>query len=284
MAANNWDWVFHTLGWTLAGLGLLLALWALFWDRSRGRKRCPKCWYSMVGAVESEGGSLTCPECGRNLNNRKTLLRTRRRWRQALLAILICMLGYGSHLTSAVNRYGWIAAVPTTVLVLTVPPDNFMALPSGTIVPVSSPALELLRRYVRHDVLSWQADLFAWRFHLAGKKAHDALELKSYDISDFTRAKDPHFSSPPSSLTRLFGRLPSRSDGKLVRNYNATAYDIADIIQSNVAFEDWIVNGGRRASLSIVQDRFLVSASPELHEQIEGLLMQLRGVAPASPR
>ena len=39
-----------TIGWGLIALGALLILRALFADRSRGRRRCPRCWYSMDGA------------------------------------------------------------------------------------------------------------------------------------------------------------------------------------------------------------------------------------------
>jgi hypothetical protein len=47
------------VAWVLAGLLLVgggwLFAWALFWDRSRGRRRCPKCWYDLRG---TQGGSV----------------------------------------------------------------------------------------------------------------------------------------------------------------------------------------------------------------------------------
>ena len=30
-------------------VGLLLILWGVWGDRSKGRTRCPKCWYDMGG-------------------------------------------------------------------------------------------------------------------------------------------------------------------------------------------------------------------------------------------
>ena len=30
-------------------VGLLLILWGVWGDRSKGRPRCPKCWYDMGG-------------------------------------------------------------------------------------------------------------------------------------------------------------------------------------------------------------------------------------------
>jgi len=57
-----------------AGLTVLLLYLGLFQDRSRGRPRCPKCWYNMTGAP-----SLICPECGHDACDPKRLHRTRRR-------------------------------------------------------------------------------------------------------------------------------------------------------------------------------------------------------------
>ena len=45
------DWVFWTLGGLLGLAGLSLIAWALFADRAKGRKRCPKCWFDMTGSV-----------------------------------------------------------------------------------------------------------------------------------------------------------------------------------------------------------------------------------------
>jgi len=42
------DWIAITC-WVVLGASGLLALWALFWDRPRGRLRCRKCAYEMSG-------------------------------------------------------------------------------------------------------------------------------------------------------------------------------------------------------------------------------------------
>lgn len=48
-AAFIWNVVAIALG----AIGCVLFQWAMFWDRARGRLRCPKCWYDMKGAVEA---------------------------------------------------------------------------------------------------------------------------------------------------------------------------------------------------------------------------------------
>ena len=48
-----WPWAATIGGWLLAAAGFALFAWALFRDRSRGRKRCPKCWYDMTGGADA---------------------------------------------------------------------------------------------------------------------------------------------------------------------------------------------------------------------------------------
>ena len=71
--------------WWIGGAALgLLGLWLLYWsflhDRSKGRRRCPKCWYNMSGTA-----SMTCSECGRTAKRATKLYKTHRRWRWARL-------------------------------------------------------------------------------------------------------------------------------------------------------------------------------------------------------
>ncbi len=92
----------------LAGLVLLIV--ALVGDRSRGRRRCPSCWYSMSGTP-----GLVCPECGRDARSERRLLRTRRRWRLGALAILILLGSGGGYAYHIAARDGAWALVPFTV-------------------------------------------------------------------------------------------------------------------------------------------------------------------------
>ncbi len=115
------DWIFTLLAWSLLGLGLVLLAWAMLWDRSRGRRRCPKCWYGMEGVPEAEGGGWTCPECGREIENERRFRRTRRRWGGALLALVLILGSYASHAGPAVRSRGWWAAAPDLLLIALLP-------------------------------------------------------------------------------------------------------------------------------------------------------------------
>jgi len=82
MATGEW---IYWVGWAsvIAVLlaMILLAWWALFSDRPRGRRRCPRCWYNM-----SYSPGMSCSECGFTAHSERQLHRTRRRWGYAMLA------------------------------------------------------------------------------------------------------------------------------------------------------------------------------------------------------
>lgn len=107
----NLDWLFAAVGWMLASGGTALLIWALFLDRSRGRRRCPRCWYDMAGVP-----GLLCPECGRTVESEKRLGRTRRRWRWGAAALALGAAGAAVKRTPDYRRHGWVSLVPSCVL------------------------------------------------------------------------------------------------------------------------------------------------------------------------
>ena len=121
------EWLYWGSGSILAVLGSLLLLWSLFSDRSRGRKRCPKCWYDMSNATAD--APLRCPECGNQSKSARKLHKTRRRWKWAF-ASFIPFLGAGYlAVQPKVRENGWISITPNTVLVLSLRlPDPTWAL------------------------------------------------------------------------------------------------------------------------------------------------------------
>ncbi|MFO0836397.1 MAG: hypothetical protein U0638_15630 [Phycisphaerales bacterium] len=70
--------------WYVFAAGAIMLLLALFWDRSRGRLRCPRCAYDMAGAKD-----LKCPECGHVARSEAALRKTRRHYAWALLGLVL---------------------------------------------------------------------------------------------------------------------------------------------------------------------------------------------------
>jgi hypothetical protein len=70
---------------TLVGLALVYrGLWG---DRSKGRVRCPKCWYDMRGTLPR----LECPECGHDAGHQRRLYRTRRGRRRIVVGLVLVL-------------------------------------------------------------------------------------------------------------------------------------------------------------------------------------------------
>jgi hypothetical protein len=165
--AANLDWLYQLLGYTLAGAALLLLLWALFWDRSRGRKRCPKCWYDMSGVP-----GLRCPECGRQVKHERGLFKTRRRRLWTGCAIILCAFGLA---TSGVPRYragGWLGLVPSTYLVYFATANDTPSVPSAAAIwmmskaaPVPNPTVAQLLTNETWDRLE-RGSMWLWQSHV----------------------------------------------------------------------------------------------------------------------
>ena len=113
----------HAFIWSgaiLAGLcGTALLAWALFSDRSRGRRRCGRCWYPMDHAA-----SLRCPECGHEAKSDRAHYRTRRRWKWAAASLLPLLLATFLAVQPKVQRDGWGSIVPATVMILLLRVDD----------------------------------------------------------------------------------------------------------------------------------------------------------------
>lgn len=107
-------WILIVAG-SVVVLGILLALWSLFWDRARGRRRCPRCWYDMSGSTPGDDGLFTCPECGRSRITDKGLARTRRRWWFTGLAVIIVVVALA---IPKAHRDGPVSLIPSWALVI----------------------------------------------------------------------------------------------------------------------------------------------------------------------
>ncbi|MFG0307389.1 MAG: hypothetical protein ACF8Q5_14380 [Phycisphaerales bacterium JB040] len=108
-------------------MALAMILWALLRDRPCGRARCPRCWYSLDGALKrdaeperSEGSDMAfecvCPECGRTITNRRHLFRTHRRWGAAWMGMALLVVGLAAGVLPRARAHGVVSLLPTTVL------------------------------------------------------------------------------------------------------------------------------------------------------------------------
>lgn len=111
--------VLLVLGWLGGATFALLMLWAMWWslfsDRSRGQRRCPRCWHLVHEAV-----GLQCGECGHRAGSERELFATRRRWRLALLAF-VALLAATLYLRVTIANNGWWTLLPDRALLALLP-------------------------------------------------------------------------------------------------------------------------------------------------------------------
>lgn len=104
--------LFWTSGAVIGAGALWLLIWAMFRDRSRGRQRCPRCWYNMSGTPGTR-----CPECGHEARRERRLFRTRRYWKRGAVAVLLLMCSLVlAAMPFALSNMWWRFA-PTPVLI-----------------------------------------------------------------------------------------------------------------------------------------------------------------------
>src|SRR5688572_13487091 len=106
----------------LAAVALPALIWSLRCDRSRGRRRCPRCWYDFSGV-----SGLVCPECGKGMASERRLLKPRRRWRCGAVALVVLTGGVGLAMWPTLRSGGWTAAVPGWALVRFAPHESGLA-------------------------------------------------------------------------------------------------------------------------------------------------------------
>ena len=89
--------------------------WSLFWDRSRGQRRCPKCWHHV-----QERFPFRCNECGYLTIFEGNLFRTRRRYGWATIAILALMTGT-LWLRDQLSTRSWWSLFPDRMVIAMLP-------------------------------------------------------------------------------------------------------------------------------------------------------------------
>jgi hypothetical protein len=115
-----------------AGVGV--TWWALFGDKARGRRRCPRCWHDLSGTP-----GRTCGECGHEASDEAELFSTRRRWPIAFasVAFILAMAGW-VRLTVLDGR--WSSYVPDAALGVIVAGVPGESLPTWVLQEIASRA------------------------------------------------------------------------------------------------------------------------------------------------
>lgn len=195
MSATQTDWIFW-ISAGVVGLGAAVLLgWSLFWDRARGRQRCPKCWYEM----HSTPGT-TCPECGHRIRDPRALGRTRRRWRWAIVAVLLAGVAVGLAETPRMRAKGWTSIIPSAALVTVWPlsvdewiEDSFGRTRSG-----DDAIAELNKRIESGSLSRWEASWWVSRVEAALRRQGRMVTENELATAD----RIAH-----ARLTRRFDRL-----------------------------------------------------------------------------
>src|SRR5262245_19576106 len=114
---SSWSaWTFWITGSIAIVAGLVIGPWSLFWERSRGRRRCPRCWYDLSGAAPDSTSRYACSECGRAGISERQLHGTRRRWLWTAAAMACLIGGAWAIVWPRVRSDGWLSLLPTRVL------------------------------------------------------------------------------------------------------------------------------------------------------------------------
>ena len=99
-------------------VGAVFLIRGLWGDRSRGARRCPRCWHDLSGTP-----SMVCGECGFTARSESDLHRARRRWSLAGAGLLLMLVGVAGIESSVGQRDLW-RYVPGRVLVALLPWDG----------------------------------------------------------------------------------------------------------------------------------------------------------------
>jgi hypothetical protein len=201
------------IAWIVGVLATVLLGWALVGDRSRGRRRCPKCWYDLagipIGRAEAENGEIStrsalprCPECGREVRREGDMFRTRRRWRWAIASLPLFTLAYAAFVGPHVLERGARGAIPGAALVYW--PWDVRALAEPDLYPPPAGRIsrfafdELETRLDEHRLSRWETGVLQRRLREAyarigrlgvieeERRAIEALEFTPFVAKDNT--------------------------------------------------------------------------------------------------
>ncbi|MCZ6836951.1 MAG: hypothetical protein O7G85_14335 [Planctomycetota bacterium] len=112
MANGIPDWVCYVFAALLFLVALACFYRGFLFDRLKGQRRCPKCWYDMTGTR-----GLTCSECGFITKGERQLFKTRRRWRWVGLGFVIFLMACILPMYENLRDGTWIENAPNWLLI-----------------------------------------------------------------------------------------------------------------------------------------------------------------------
>jgi hypothetical protein len=139
----NTDWLYWLTITGVCAANIVLvyvAWWALFSDRAKGRRRCPRCWYDLAYSP-----GATCAECGFTAVKESQLYATRRRYKVALAAIF-CSVALSGYVSDRMSQQGWTPHMPTGWLLAMLPMTEDFNGSVGRELVVRATTGELTRR------------------------------------------------------------------------------------------------------------------------------------------
>lgn len=211
----------------LAQVQIAAALVCVGWwfDPSRGRRRCPRCWYDMGGTK-----ARLCTECGFEARSQKQLYRTRRKFGLVWIAVFVILTTYLTFRLPRAAKNGLFSFVPTTLLVMTYEYWPVDLIASGA--PTSSSA-SLEQRIDDRDCFEWQTYLMVWHAGrvLASSKDPVTLLLSLKMLGAYGERSEGYMFTPSDETMRELMALIGSDDAKVrvaaaevlqhVRNFNA---------------------------------------------------------------
>ncbi len=220
-------WLFWVFASVIALFGAALLGWSLFPDRSRGRKRCPNCGYSM-----NEAPSLRCPECGCQVMQEKHLYRSRRRWKWAMASLVPFAIATFLLLWPKMQRDGVGSVVPVTVLIFFLEFDD-----SGWIINGIAHHIDPdTSRHIRDGTATGDT-LWRWQWRWLGRSVLNRIGDEDYDPYTHMRYHDwlsgsrdfSEDSALREKITQAFVRDISHTDVLIRRSAVVFSVDPTDV-------------------------------------------------------
>jgi len=216
--------------WVIGGIAVAVMMWfvvrALFADKARGRPRCLRCGHPFI---ESQG--LICTECGWTARRPADLLRTRRHWGKATLAVAVMLAGAVTVRLIALGGNP-LSILPSRLLVALMPLDPTDQQGHG-------PIAEALRRRIVNEDLSTGTVAALVEVVVAGDAAavppSDAWVRRYGLLADELRARHAPRESP--NHARLL-ELPPRIEVE-----TPLAWPADEPVPGSMTIRDWWPEG-----------------------------------------